>query len=124
MIDSGSFARNTEYTLSVKLTNTELDKAQNSDSFTFYISGPPTPGSVRIDPTIGKIGDTFTITLQDWTSDNLPITFDVFNTFDSTGSRKGVQINTDGPIPVEESFAFTVTRTNPVMVVVQDESGE
>ena len=54
----------------------------------------------------------------------MPITYDVFNTYDITGSRKGLQINLDGPIPIEESFTYKATRVNPVLVAITDLSGE
>lgn len=79
---------------------------------------------MTINPLVGKIGDEFTITLRDWTSAYRPIEYNVFSTFDSSGSRKGQLINKFGPIPVSESFSFKADRTTPVIVQVFDRSGE
>tara|TARA_A100001015_G_C14677537_1_gene589372 strand:- start:240 stop:515 length:276 start_codon:yes stop_codon:yes gene_type:complete len=90
MIEKGSYARNTDYIVELIVTHTKLEKASDRKTVEFSVKSPPSPGSVRIDPSVGRIGEDFTIKLQDWKSENLPITYDVFNTYDATGSRKGL----------------------------------
>ena len=75
-------------------------------------------------PSSGFIGTEFTVVLREWTSENQPITYDVYNTYDINGSRRGLIINTEGPIPISDVFTFTATRVNPVIVAVTDASGE
>jgi hypothetical protein len=62
--------------------------------------------------------------LREWTSDNPPITYNVYNTYDIEGTRKGLIINTEGPIPIDDVFKFEATRVNPVIVTVTDSSQE
>jgi hypothetical protein len=90
MIEKGAYARNTDYIVELIVTHTKLEKASDRKTVAFSVKSPPSPGSVRIDPSVGRIGEEFTIKLQDWKSENLPITYDVFNTYDATGSRKGL----------------------------------
>ena len=85
---------------------------------------PPVGGKVTVSPLEGFVGDEFTIVLTGWTSDNLPIEYNVYDTFDTDGFRKGTIINTEGPIPVEEAFTFVATRTTPIIVQVFDASTE
>ena len=62
--------------------------------------------------------------LRDWTSANLPIQYNVYSTFDSTGNRRGLLLNTNGPIPVNEEFSFIAQRATPIIVAVFDASRE
>ena len=54
----------------------------------------------------------------------MPITYNVYNTYDINGQRKGLLINEDGPIPLSEDFTYVATRVNPIIVSVSDASGE
>lgn len=62
--------------------------------------------------------------LREWTSLNPPMTYNVYNTYDIEGSRRGLIINTEGPVPIEDVFKFEATRINPIIVEVTDSSGE
>ena len=48
----------------------------------------------------------------------------MYSTFDTSGSRKGLLLNEDGPVPVNEQFKFEAARATPVIVAVFDASGE
>ena len=101
-----------------------MGKLSMTETVEFKTLAPPVGGSVQINPLQGYIGDPFYIILQDWTSANLPIEYNVYTTFDQAGSRKGVLINEDGPIPANEDFVFTAQRSTPIIVSVFDASGE
>jgi len=123
-IIKGSFAENTEYTVTLTVTSKKLDKLTNTKKVKFETLAPPVGGSVQVNPLQGYVGETFTIILNDWTSANLPIEYNVYTTFDQAGSRKGLLVNDDGPVPVNEPFQFRATRTTPIIVSVFDASGE
>lgn len=69
-ITSGSYAENTEYTVSLKMAHLKLAKLTNTRSVTFKTLAPPKPGTVQVLPFEGYIGTEFTVTLGEWTSDN------------------------------------------------------
>ena len=119
----GSYAENTEYTVTLTVTDLKLAKLTTTKTQSFSTLAPPTPGTVQVQPSSGFIGSEFTVNLREWTSDNPPITYNVYNTYDINGSRKGLIINAD-PLPVDEVFAFEATRVNPIIVAVTDSSGE
>ena len=120
----GSYAGNTDYTVALSVTNLKLAKLATTKTLNFRTLAPPRPGTVQVQPSSGFIGTEFTVVLREWTSDNQPITYNVYNTYDINGSRKGLIINADGPIPVDDVFAFEATRVNPIIVAVTDSSGE
>ena len=110
--------------MTLTVTSKQLGKLSMTETVEFKTLAPPVGGSVQINPLQGYIGDPFYIILQDWTSANLPIEYNVYTTFDQAGSRKGVLINEDGPIPANEDFVFTAQRSTPIIVSVFDASGE
>ncbi len=120
----GSYSQNTDYLVSCTVTHKKLDKLSQTRTVEFKTLAPPVGGSVQVSPLQGVVGETFTIILQDWTSANLPIEFNVYSTFDTSGNRKGLLINQDGPVPVNEEFSFQAERTTPIIVSVFDASGE
>ena len=110
--------------MTLTVTSKQLGKLSMTETVEFKTLAPPVGGSVQINPLQGYIGDPFYIILEDWTSANLPIEYNVYTTFDQAGSRKGVLINEDGPIPANEDFVFTAQRSTPIIVSVFDASGE
>ena len=123
-ITRGSFSENTDYTVTLTVTNIELEKLSHTKTVYFSTLAPPNPGNVQLQPASGLIGDEFSVVLREWTSDNPPITYNVYNTYDIEGTRKGLIINTEGPIPIDDVFKFEATRVNPVIVTVTDSSQE
>ena len=110
--------------MTLTVTSKQLGKLSMTETVEFKTLAPPVGGSVQINPLQGYIGDPFYIILQDWTSANLPIEYNVYTTFDQAGSKKGTLINEDGPIPANEDFVFTAKRSTPIIVSVFDASGE
>jgi len=49
-------------------------------SIEFTTSGIPKNGIVMINPMAGTIGDDFTVSIANWTSNNASIFYNVFNT--------------------------------------------
>ena len=123
-ITRGAYSKNTDYTVTLTVTNTNLAKLSTSIAVTFSTLAPPTPGTVQLQPATGFIGEEFSVVLREWTTDNPPITYNVYNTYDTEGSRRGLIINTEGPVPIDDVFKFEATRINPVIVAVTDSSGE
>lgn len=78
----GSYAKNTDYKVTLTVTSKQLKKLKNVQSVAFATLAPPVGGSVQVNPLQGYIGDKFTVILQDWTSANLPIEYNVYTTFD------------------------------------------
>ena len=121
-IIKGKYSKNTSYTVSLSVTHNKLAKLTQKREFSFDTLAPPVQGIVKVTPPEGFVGDDFTVVLQDWTSANLPIEYNVYNTY--TDRSKGPMINEQGPIPVDEEFVFEATRTTPIIISVFDASGE
>lgn len=121
-IIKGKYSKNTSYSLSLTVTHKRLAKLTQTREISFETLAPPVQGIVKVTPPEGFVGDNFTVVLQDWASANLPIEYNVYNTY--TDSRKGALINEGGPIPIDEEFVFEATRTTPVVISVFDASGE
>ena len=115
-INKGKFTENTSYKVSLSVSHYKLEKLSQERSIEFQTLAPPVGGKVTVSPLEGFVGDEFTIVLNGWTSANLPIEYNVYNTFDADGSRKGALVNSAGPIPVDEPFTFVATRTTPIIV--------
>lgn len=120
----GSFETNTSYKLTLSVTSKKLVKLSDIKTVEFKTLAPPVGGSVQINPLQGYIGETFTVSLNGWTSANLPIEYNVYTSIDQSGERKGALINQSGSIPVAEEFSFVAQRTSPIIVTVFDASGE
>ena len=123
-ITRGAYTENTDYSVTLTVTNVELWKLSATKTVYFSTLAPPNPGNVQLQPASGFIGGEFSVVLREWTSDNPPITYNVYNTYDIEGTRKGLIINTEGPIPIDDVFKFEATRVNPVIVTVTDSSQE
>jgi len=79
---------------------------------------------VLVQPSRGYIGTPFTLVLRGWESDNPPIVYDVFQTYNTAGTRKGRIINKDGPLPIGKLYQYVAKNVNPVIVEVYDDSAE
>jgi len=64
------------------------------------------------------------LVLRGWESDNPPIVYDVFQTYNTAGTRKGRIINKDGPLPIGKLYQYVAKNVNPVIVEVYDDSAE
>ena len=80
-ITRGAYSENTDYTVTLTVTNIQLEKLTHTKSVYFSTLAPPNPGNVQLQPASGFIGDEFSVVLREWTSDNPPITYNVYNTY-------------------------------------------
>lgn len=122
-IVKGAYARNTLYTVTLTVQSKKLAKVTHTEQIEFQTKSEPVQGTISVTPFRGYVGDEFTVLLQEWSSDNLPLVYNVFSTYDTEGNRKGLLIN-DAPIPISEAFTFVAERTTPIIISVSDASGE
>lgn len=71
-------------------------------------------------PQSAKIGQDITVSIDGWTSDNQPVVFNVYNTIDTEGSRRGLLLNVGAPISASDKFKFVLRDSNPIQVEVTD----
>ena len=64
------------------MTSKKLVKLSDIKTVEFKTLAPPVGGSVQINPLQGYIGETFTVSLNGWTSANLPIEYNVYTSID------------------------------------------
>lgn len=124
IIDKGAYSPNTKYSLQVTLTHSKSSRLTATSKTEFSLLAIPTVGYIDRTPQNGRVGEKFTISLVDFFSENLPMTYDVYNTLDADGNKRGIKINKDGPIPIDEPFTYVATRVNPILIEVTDKSGE
>lgn len=123
-VKNGSYEKNTEYEIQVTMTHYKHEKLTSTRSTYFETQAIPKGGYINREPPQGFVGDTFELALYDFTSDNPPLFFNVYNTMDEDGSEVGLIINQDGPVPIDEQFTYVATRTFPIYFEVFDQSGE
>ena len=123
-VTRGNWAPNTLYTVTTRVTYKALPKLTHFQEIQFATKAPPHGGSVVVQPSRGYIGTPFTLVVRGWESDNPPIFFDVYQTYNIEGTRKGRIINREGPIPAGKLYQYTAANVNPVIVEVYDDSGE
>lgn len=61
-VRAGTFEVNQKYKVSVTLQSERFENVKISDSVTFETGSPPSKGTVKITPDIGKLGHFFSIT--------------------------------------------------------------
>lgn len=92
-IEAGSWTENTNYTVTCKLYFQEEPTINGSSFTTFSTFAPPENGTVIIWPDYGYIGDTFLIMVDGFVDPTSAVVYNVFNSFDETGTLKGAQLN-------------------------------
>ena len=75
---------------------------------------PPADGSVIVSPQSAKIGQQITVSINGWTSDNQPVVFNVYNTLDTEGIRRGLLLNVGAPVSASDKFKFVLKDSNPI----------
>ena len=72
-IIKGSYAKNTDYVVSLTIEHKQLEKLKQVQTIEFATLAPPVGGNISVQPFEGFVGDEFTVILTDWTSENMPI---------------------------------------------------
>lgn len=86
---------------------------------------PPYRGSVRVNPSSGLLGTTFTLTLISWKSDYKPIKYRVWSTEEvRTGEYQILELFKEEWTESTSDFKTKLKNSNPLSVEIKDESGE
>eukprot|EP00351_Strombidinopsis_sp_SopsisLIS2011_P000722 CAMPEP_0116874560 /NCGR_PEP_ID=MMETSP0463-20121206/6028_1 /TAXON_ID=181622 /ORGANISM="Strombidinopsis sp, Strain SopsisLIS2011" /LENGTH=96 /DNA_ID=CAMNT_0004518339 /DNA_START=4010 /DNA_END=4300 /DNA_ORIENTATION=+ len=96
------------------MTYKSLDKVYTERSVSFSTSGPPSGGSIQIQPESGFVGDDFTVVLLDWVSSNPPIMYDIYGTLNTDGTLRGPKYTTQGSMNEKTAYTFTANSVYPV----------
>lgn len=103
-VTRGNWQPNTFYTISTKVTYKSLPRLSTTEIVEFETQAPPANGTVVAEPMRGTIGTPFTIVCRNWESDNKPIVYNVYQTNNVQGTRRGRIVNQDGPIEINSLF--------------------
>lgn len=126
VIQPGSLAENTEYTVSVEMIFIQEPAIQNFVTSKFKTYSAPSGGSVMVNPPQGYYGETkLVFSIKDWKDKNFKVYYNVFEGVgDSEKWALGLQLNTKGLLTVKESFVHIVNNENVIIIEVKNDIGE
>lgn len=113
-VNKGAWVAKTEYTVTALVSHKALAKLNLQKTVQFKTEIPPAGGSVIVSPQSAKIGQQITVSIDGWTSDNQPVVFNVYNTLDTEGIRRGLLLNVGAPVSASDKFKFVLKDSNPI----------